>query len=496
MIARVGWGLSSSRAIVLVAFVLGLLLRCFGVDAHELQYDEAATRYFSTLPWPDLWGAPALLEPNPPLFYSLAWLITHAGGSPEQIRYISVIAGSLCVPMAWLIAGRTAGAARDLAGASAALLVATSPQNIAMSQYARAYALLILCVMCAFFCILQARRLAFAPTPPERAWNPWWWSGYVVAAVAALYTHHTAVLILAALNMAILLGSVHGGFARWNFLGDFLVANSLVAAFYAPWLPVLITQSIPPEGMAPPRFIHATGLLERLSGAISDPFAFNKLPWIDVWLLPPVLLGAWRSRSSSDMVALAAFVLGGVGLMFLASQFHPLLDGKTLAWAGLLAVLVAGIGCGTAGRFCLPLLIAAIFLELRSVPTAVEPTPEGWREVAQIFRDMARPGDAVYINYAGAVLPLRQYGWPEAQLDIKVYATSDKEPWFRGRLWPIVDPTEIADDAVRLGRVWLVAYGETRQSDGIDNEIGANSVRVLHRRTAKLDVSLFDRHSP
>ena len=118
-----------------------------------------------------------------------------------------------------------------------------------------------------------------------------------------------------------------------------------------------------------------------------------------------------------------------------------------------------GIGCGTAGRFCLPLLIAAIFLELRSVPTAVEPTPEGWREVAQIFRDMARPGDAVYINYAGAVLPLRQYGWPEAQLDIKVYATSDKEPWFRGRLWPIVDPTEIADDAVRLGRVWLVAYG-------------------------------------
>ena len=171
MIARVGWGLSSSRAIVLVAFVLGLLLRCFGVDAHELQYDEAATRYFSTLPWPDLWGAPALLEPNPPLFYSLAWLITHAGGSPEQIRYISVIAGSLCVPMAWLIAGRTAGAARDRAGASAALLVATSPQNIAMSQYARAYALLILCVMCAFFCILQARRLAFAPTPPERAWN-------------------------------------------------------------------------------------------------------------------------------------------------------------------------------------------------------------------------------------------------------------------------------------------------------------------------------------
>jgi uncharacterized membrane protein len=173
LIATVGRGLSSSYAIALVAFLVGLVLRCFGVEAHELQYDEGATWYFSTLPWLDLWGAPAVLEPNPPLFYGLASLITHAGGSPEQIRYISVIAGSLCVPLAWLIAGRTAGAHRDLAGASAALLVATSPQNIAMSQYARAYALLILCVMCAFFCILQARRLEFAQTPTDRAWRLW-----------------------------------------------------------------------------------------------------------------------------------------------------------------------------------------------------------------------------------------------------------------------------------------------------------------------------------
>src|SRR5258708_3448032 len=113
-----------------------------------------------------LWGSPALLEPNPPLFYSLAWLVIHAGGSAEHIRYVSVIAGSLCVPVAWLIARHAAG---DLAGASAALLVATSPPHIAISQYARAYALLVLCVMFAFLCVVRARHSASAMSPAAPA---------------------------------------------------------------------------------------------------------------------------------------------------------------------------------------------------------------------------------------------------------------------------------------------------------------------------------------
>jgi 4-amino-4-deoxy-L-arabinose transferase-like glycosyltransferase len=108
-------------AVLPAAFLLGLALRCLDVESHELQYDEAATGYFSALPWPELWGGPASLDPNPPLFYSLAWLVTRAGGSVEQIRYISVVAGALCIPLAWLIARDLAG---DFAAAGAALLAA------------------------------------------------------------------------------------------------------------------------------------------------------------------------------------------------------------------------------------------------------------------------------------------------------------------------------------------------------------------------------------
>ncbi len=154
---RYGWLRRNGE--LLAAILAGLAFRCFHVHSRELQYDEAATGYFAGLPWVDLWGGRAVLEPNPPLFYSLAWFVTHAGGSAEQIRYISVAAGVLSIPLAWLIARRLAG---EFAAGAAALLVATSPQHIAISQYARAYAVLILCLMCAFYCLLRAKHPAIA----------------------------------------------------------------------------------------------------------------------------------------------------------------------------------------------------------------------------------------------------------------------------------------------------------------------------------------------
>src|SRR5262249_58422907 len=103
--------------------------------------------------------------------------------------------------------------AGDLAAGGAALLVATSPQNIAISQYARAYALLILCLMCAFFCLVRARQLAVAQPPAGRPRRLWWWSGYTIAAAASLYTHHVATVVVGALNISVLLGLVGIGYA-------------------------------------------------------------------------------------------------------------------------------------------------------------------------------------------------------------------------------------------------------------------------------------------
>jgi hypothetical protein len=484
------------------AVLLGLVLRCFHLANRELQYDEAATGYFSALPWSDLWGSPAVLEPNPPLFYNLAWLVTHAGGSVEQIRHVSAIAGVLCIPLAWLIARHVAG---DFAAAGAALLAAASPQHIAISQYARAYALLILLLLCAFYCLLRARSPS-APMQKDRLRRLWWWTGYAISAAAALYTHHTAIVILAALNLCVLPAAVRGGDAGRCFLKEWLAANLFVAAVYAPWLPVLSGQVHPPAATASSAAIVHVAPVQWLWlwNTVCNPFRFTGLPWIEAGLLPVIVFGAWRLRASRDVVFLLAFVLCGLVLMLLASQFRPLLDGKTLAWAGLFAAIAAAIGCSASGRFRLPLLALALLLELRSVPAALDPAPEGWREVAAVLRAETRPQDTLYVNYAAAVLPLRHYGWSQSGMTMKVFAKANEEPWFRGHGWPIVAPEAVAGDALQenqkqengkqenrdVSRVWLLAYGQS-SPDGIACAIAAKSVRTLHHRTAKLDLSLF-----
>ena len=475
---------------LLAAIFAGVFLRCFHVQSRELQYDEAATGYFAGLPWADLWGSPALLEPNPPLFYSLAWLVTHAGGSTEHIRYISVAAGVLSIPLAWLIARQIAG---GFAAAGAALLVATSPQHIAISQYARAYAVLLLCLMLAVFCLMRATHSALAQPPALRARLPWW-LGYATAGAVALYTHHIAAIVLAALSLTALPRSLRGGGRR--FLVELLGANLLICALYAPWFSVIAAQVLPAGPPSPAKTVPAVNLLPRLWNAIQSPFPFRGLPWIEVWLLPLAAMAAWRFRCSKELRFLGAFVLSGLILMFLASQIHPLLDGKTLAWAGLFAAIMAGIGCAAFGPIRWPLLALLLFLQLRSVPAALDPPPEGWREAAGTLREMARPQDTLYTNFAAALLPLRDYGWRENGVTLRVFAKGNEEPWFRDWAGEIVPPQEVARQAVQPGRVWLLVYGGTPQSARIVKEIEAKSVRKLHRRTSKLDLYLWELDRP
>ena len=317
-----------------------------------------------------------------------------------------------------------------------------------------------------------------------------------MASGASLYTHYVAVPVLAALNIAFLISLVRAGSAGRCLLGELLGANLLVTALYGPWLPVLAQQAFPSGASSPAKTVPATALLQRLWKMAGNPFPFGGMPWIDIRFLPLILLGTWRFRHSRDVAFLFAFVLCGLVSMFLASQFRPMLDGKTLAWAGLFALLAASAGCAAFGRFRLPILVLMVVLQLRSSTIALRPAPEGWSEAAGIMRQMARPQDTVFLNYAGAVLPLRRYGWPEPEMNIAVFAKGNEEPWFRGRAFPIVTPQEAIRQATLAGRVWLLTYGGAPRSGGIAKEIETKSIRLLHCRTEKLDLSLFVPNTP
>ena len=74
------------RLALALIVLAGAALRLHGLGSLPLNYDEGATLYFAHLPFADLWGKPAWLETNPPLFYMIAhlmvrWFGDAAGGA-------------------------------------------------------------------------------------------------------------------------------------------------------------------------------------------------------------------------------------------------------------------------------------------------------------------------------------------------------------------------------------------------------------------------------
>ena len=471
--------------ILLLAITVGAVLRCHGINETELQYDEAATGYFAGLPWADLWGGPAALEPNPPLFYSIARLVVLGGGNIEHIRYVSAVAGTLCIPIAWLIARLLAG--RFAAGA-AAWLVATSPQNIAFSQYARTYALLSLCLLCVYLCLVLGRRAATGRS------NLCWWVCYVAVSAASLYLHYTAIVILAAVNMSTLVSSLRTGLPGRRFRVGLVAASAAVGLLFLPWLPVLMHQAMPTGHLVATVTARSTNLVQRLVTAVRHPLIFRGLPWVNVWFLPLVALGVWRFRVTRDVIALISSCVCGPLLILLVSQLHPMLDAKTLVWVSLFILICAALGLQAAEQWRWPLLALVLLIQLRtdaSQAQYVDTSREGWRDVALMLRREAKDRDVIFINDAGAILALRHYTWPEARLAIYILAKPSAEPWFRDAPGIRAAGPEAVAVAAKASRVWVVIYNAPATHDALTQQVDGQSRRRLFLHAGRLDLSLL-----
>ena len=223
-------------AVALAAVLcLALAVRLLDLGQESLWADEAFTWWWTRQPLAGQWGSNAALEPNPPLFYTIAWLSTELLGNDERaLRLPSALLGTLGVGAVFLV-GRTAGGTR--AGSLAALLTAIAAPHVYYSQEARTYALLSLLGTLAVWGCLIFFRAATQPDLERRAAI----SGlalYVAATIGALYAHNTAALLPALANL-VALGWWLTGPRRWAAAGFWVGANLVVLAAWSWWLPTL-----------------------------------------------------------------------------------------------------------------------------------------------------------------------------------------------------------------------------------------------------------------
>jgi hypothetical protein len=155
------------------------------------------------------------VEDNPPLFFVLAELSSRLGDPRVWLRLPSVLLGAATVPLIYAAGRLAVGERAALWGAA---LWTLSPFALFYGIEGRAYATL------AFFVALSTlaglRR---------------WWVLYAVAVCAALYSHYTAVFVLAAQAAWLWL-------ARPQARRPLLLATGAAALAFVPWLPLLAEQ--------------------------------------------------------------------------------------------------------------------------------------------------------------------------------------------------------------------------------------------------------------
>jgi mannosyltransferase len=335
--ARLLWGV----------VLLGGLLRFYGYDRLSLWLDEGFTVMFSRLPWDVVLGLRGAYDPHPPLYYALVKLLLSLAPEVSAGRLLSVVAGTLTIPVAYALGRKLFN---PWAGLVASMALALSPLHVWYSQEARQYAVALLLVALSYYALLSFYR--------EPGWV--WAVLYGASTLASMYIDYSPLYAL--LPQFVILALVlrnHGQRALPLF-----VSGALAVVGYLPWVPQLLaTGRLGDQSRA--SYLGATPY--RINASIRSILGFaengsyfysgRQVPW-EQWpmlhdlalllVFATFLLGLlllWR-RSPLGLAFVTCLSAGTVLVAIGISQISPGYADRTvlyatLGWSLLLGGLVA-----------------------------------------------------------------------------------------------------------------------------------------------------------
>ncbi|MGE5497433.1 MAG: glycosyltransferase family 39 protein [Syntrophothermus sp.] len=219
----------SSKWMFTGIFILGLLIRIYGLNSESLSFDEIYSLKLAGLTLPEIINETAK-DYHPPLYYTLLhfWIILF-GTSEISVRLLSSLLGAAAIPVIFLL-GRLIYSER--AGLYAAFLMSVSNINIVHSQEARMYTLLSLLAMLSFYFLQQILRRADFRS----------YLFFILFNTAMIYTHFYSFFIAAAEILFLILAALYGRNNEWRSLLKPAGAVVLSLLMYLPWLPVFLKQ--------------------------------------------------------------------------------------------------------------------------------------------------------------------------------------------------------------------------------------------------------------
>ncbi|UJX42599.1 glycosyltransferase family 39 protein [Desulfovibrio sp. JY] len=312
-------------ALVAGLTLVGLWLRLYALDVVGLWWDEFVTLGRASWPLRDMLPSLAFegpsdvsLDSSPPLFH----LLVHASliffpATDWAVKLPSVIAGTLTIPVVWLLGRRLFSKTTAMA---AATLCALSLFHIHYSREARPYALYLLFALLGLYFLSRA----LAATGRRRDWI-----GFALANILMFYASYLAAAtffaegLIVAARAALLWRSERR--AALRLLASAALCALAVFAAYLPWLPAHIFQvrTIHADGPTGNRFDSA-GFLSVLK-AFAAAYYQGGAPWpaflavlAGVGLVRHIAMGRLRALCALGLWALCALAMAAV----LPTQIH------------------------------------------------------------------------------------------------------------------------------------------------------------------------------
>jgi mannosyltransferase len=448
------------RLALLLIVGLAFGLRVWDLWRTSIWFDEAYSLFLARQHLPELLRRLRTEDMHPPLYYVVLGLWIKAFGTSElALRLPSAIMGAVLVGLTYLLARRLVDQRCAL---TAAALVALSPFQLMASRDARMYPFLAVFALGATYALWQA-----LDTRQRR-----YWVAYVGAAVAAIYTHHFAFLVLLA-HGAYLVVCARQALRAW------VAAGAAVAVAYLPFVPTLWVQLHHQRQWPIVRPAFGLSALADLVGLLSfggellgmgSYHQRSPLPllWKFAVVLPfllLVVLGAVSvpARARAFLVCSLALPVTVAGLVSVKMNifYDRYFSFVVPPYAILLAAGMWGLGRGVPELRRTALAagagLLAVVYSLPALGTIYYgPSPYNWRGAAAYVAERARPDDLIMYIPAFAYLPFDYYfSGPQVRAQLNPRELLPKGTALHAA-W-LARQQELGALAAQHPRMWIVA---------------------------------------
>ncbi|MCP4427480.1 MAG: hypothetical protein GY803_23570 [Chloroflexi bacterium] len=491
-------------ALLLAVIIVAFGLRLHNLDSFSFWTDEGLTSLRASYSVSEIMSNTITIQKgsgkdtHPPFYYLLVHFSRQVWGRSDfAIRYLSLLAGTLLAPLLYQFGRRLEG---DWLGVLAACLTAVNPLQIWYGQEARMYAVLVL--LAAWMSYALWRMLAT---------NNWrrYWLPYLLLAGLTVYTHYTAVFLIA-------VQTLFGAWMLWRNGQRRLVGGAAVLLFIAasPLIPYTIPRLFS-GAEAAYSYISPWVILQDVARGFSFGVTVNFSPLIRLLtagmavlsLLGLIALSTWQRR-----LFLLAYLLATPAGIIAGSLIKPMYMGVRHIMIGSPALLlliahgflrlVAAAKQAPSSRqkafwggtavLAVAVLITGPIIAIDNLYHNEHYVKDNFRDLIYYIEEKAGKNDIIVYNDAVLLathqhyrrrmdLPVTavpEYPLPaQTSLDVLPSLASNYE-----RIWFLPDPPDDGRDDGRLVRTWL---DERLRIVGSHNALGRSAlVRVVAYATS------------